>query len=145
MQDKLIRFHHCDPAGIVFYPNYLILMNDVLHDWFQQALQIDYTALFLKRRLGIPTVRLECDFLAPSRLGDTVRFSVDLHRIGTTSFELGFVCVGTGESAERVRLRAVLVCTSLSNPRPIPIPADIRAAMRRWVSPKDETGTARPP
>ena len=24
---KLIRFHHCDPAGIVFYPQYLVLCN----------------------------------------------------------------------------------------------------------------------
>ena len=24
--DKLIRFHHCDPAGIVFYPQYFVLL-----------------------------------------------------------------------------------------------------------------------
>jgi 2-aminobenzoate-CoA ligase len=142
VQDKLIRFHHCDPAGIVFYPNYLILMNEVLQDWFQTALRIDYSALFIERRLGIPTVRLECDFLAPSRLGDTVRFSVNLHRIGTTSFELRFVCVGAGQPTERVRLRAVLVCTSLDDQHPIPIPDDIRAAMQRWVSSENETGAA---
>jgi 2-aminobenzoate-CoA ligase len=140
VQEKMIRFHHCDPAGIVFYPNYLILMNEVLQDWFQNALRIDYSALFLKRRIGIPTVRLECDFLEPSRLGDTLHFSVNLHRVGTTSFELRFVCVGAGQSTERVRLRAVLVCISLDDPHPIAIPADIRAAMGRWASFEDEGG-----
>ncbi len=25
-----IRFSHCDPAGIVFFPQYLVMTNDVL-------------------------------------------------------------------------------------------------------------------
>jgi 4-hydroxybenzoyl-CoA thioesterase len=28
--DKLIRFHHCDPAGIVFYPQYFVLFNELV-------------------------------------------------------------------------------------------------------------------
>ena len=30
--DKLIRFHHCDPAGIIFYPQYFILFNELVED-----------------------------------------------------------------------------------------------------------------
>ena len=30
--DKLIRFHHCDPAGIVFYPQYFVLFNELVED-----------------------------------------------------------------------------------------------------------------
>ena len=28
--DKPIRFHHCDPAGIVFYPQYFVLFNELV-------------------------------------------------------------------------------------------------------------------
>ena len=27
VSEKLIRFHHCDPAGIVFYPQIFFLEN----------------------------------------------------------------------------------------------------------------------
>ncbi|MDF6762844.1 acyl-CoA thioesterase, partial [Escherichia coli] len=29
-----IRFAHCDPAGIVYFPQYLVLFNVLVEDWF---------------------------------------------------------------------------------------------------------------
>ena len=29
----LIRFHHCDPAGVAFYPEYFVLFNELVEDW----------------------------------------------------------------------------------------------------------------
>ena len=37
-----IRFSHCDPAGIVFFPQYLVMSNALVEDWFNEALDIDY-------------------------------------------------------------------------------------------------------
>lgn len=128
---KQIWFHHCDPAGIVFYPQYLLLMNEVLQDWFQTALEIDYAGLFAERRTGIPTIRLECDFLAPSLLGDMVDFTLTVRRIGRSSFELHFEVTGPRHDV-RVRIRAVMVTMSLEENRSIPIPGDIRRAMERF-------------
>jgi len=36
-----IRFAHCDPAGIVFFPQYLVLTNALVEDWFTERLKID--------------------------------------------------------------------------------------------------------
>ena len=71
-----IRFSHCDPAGIVFFPQYLVLFNHLLEDWFTHGLGIDYAELIGPRRVGTPTVRLECDFRAISRMGEDVTFSI---------------------------------------------------------------------
>ncbi len=30
--DKLVRFHHCDPAGIIFFPQYFIMFNEMIED-----------------------------------------------------------------------------------------------------------------
>ena len=30
-QDKLVRFQHCDPAGIVFYPQYFVLFKELVN------------------------------------------------------------------------------------------------------------------
>ena len=37
-----IRFSHCDPAGIVFFPQYLVMTNVLVEDWFNESLDIDY-------------------------------------------------------------------------------------------------------
>ena len=31
---KKIRFHHCDPAGIVFYPQFFYLLHEAQEDFF---------------------------------------------------------------------------------------------------------------
>lgn len=142
VRERRIFFHHCDPAGIVLYPHYLLFVDEVLQEWFEEALHVDYRGLFLERRLGIPTVRLECDFLAPSRMGDTVRLGLTLDRIGTKSFELGFTCTGAADGSERLRVRAVVVCMSQEEHRAVPIPPDIRASMERWASRDEQIPTA---
>ena len=50
---KAIRFQHCDPAGIVFYPRYFVLMNEVVEDWFDNGLGIDFGEFHARDRLGV--------------------------------------------------------------------------------------------
>ncbi len=49
-----IRFSHCDPAGIVFFPQYLVMTNALVEDWFNEGLQIDYAQMIAQRRIGLP-------------------------------------------------------------------------------------------
>ena len=37
-----IRFAHCDPAGIVFFPQYLVMVNNLVEDWVTDALGVPY-------------------------------------------------------------------------------------------------------
>lgn len=39
---KLVRFQHCDPAGIVFYPQYFVLFHELIEDWFNEGLRVNY-------------------------------------------------------------------------------------------------------
>ncbi len=77
---KLIRFHHCDPAGIVFYPQYFVLMNELVEDWFNEGLGVDFARFHAEGRHGIPMAHLECDFLAPSTVGETLAFRLSVRR-----------------------------------------------------------------
>ena len=58
VSDKQIRFHHCDPAGIVFYPQYFVLMNELVEDWFDRRLGIPFSDLHRDDRLGVPMGRV---------------------------------------------------------------------------------------
>lgn len=129
-QSCTVRFSNCDPAGIVFFPQYFVLLNGVVEDWFTLALGIDYAHLIGHQRIGLPTVSLQCDFLAPSRMGEPIEFQLRVARVGQRSLTVEVACVGA--DGIRLRLRQVLVTTSLIDHRAIDIPADVLAAISRW-------------
>ncbi len=131
VREKLIRFHHCDPAGIVFYPQYFLLMHEVVEDWFTHGLDCNYAELIAVSRRGIPMAHVECSFLAPSRIGEHLAFHLGVQRIGRSSLTLGMD--GRGGTELRFRATFTVVLTSLDNGRPQPIPADLRRAMERYV------------
>ena len=122
-----IRFSHCDPAGIVFYPQYLVLFNHLVEDWFTEGLGVDYARMLGARRIGLPIVRLECDFRAISRMGDAVSFGLVAERVGGRSLPLALTARVADEL--RVAARQVLVFTDLDTHRAIDLPADVRAAL----------------
>lgn len=132
-RDVLIRFAHCDPAGIVFFPQYLVLFNNLVEDWVTEALGIPYAELLGQRRIGLPTVSLECTFTAVSRMGETVTFGLAVRRIGNSSVRLALDC-RLGEES-RVRVDQVLVATDLRTHRPIALPDDLRDAMTTFAAP----------
>jgi 4-hydroxybenzoyl-CoA thioesterase len=130
-QERLIRFSDCDPAGIVFYPQYFVMFNGLLEDWIADALGIGFTSLLTERRIGLPTVRLEADFSGVSRMGDRVVLSLDVERLGSRSITLALRCNAAGDGAPRMAMKQVLVTTSLETHRAVEIPADLRAAIER--------------
>lgn len=127
----VVRFPHVDPAGIVFYPRYVEMVNTSVERWFERALECDYRVLHFERGLGIPTARLEVDFLAPSRLGERLRLLLQVSHLGTSSFHLQhrFACAGE----DRLRVVQRLVFARLEPFETVPIPVDLRPRMRHYV------------
>ncbi|QCP52163.1 acyl-CoA thioesterase [Trinickia violacea] len=127
-----IRFAHCDPAGIVFFPQYLTLTNGLVEDWFTDELGIDYAHMISERRVGLPIVKLDCEFSRPSRMGETITLALAVKTIGRRSIGIEI----TGRLGDEIRFRATqaLVTTSLESGVSIDIPGDIRAALTRFVA-----------
>ena len=105
------------------------MFNGLVEDWITDALGIGYHHLVMARQVGLPTVRLEADFKAVSRLGDAVCLALDVERLGTRSLTLALRCSGQGADDLRMGMRQVIVTTSLVTHRAIDIPADLRAAI----------------
>ncbi|MCT9810159.1 acyl-CoA thioesterase [Acidovorax sp. Be4] len=122
-----IRFAHCDPAGIVFFPQYLVMLNGLVEDWCTDGLGVNYSELLTTRRIGLPIVRLDCEFRAISRMGDDVTLGLAVERVGRSSLTLALHCrAGT---QERMRSRQVLVTTDLDTHQARALPDDMRAAL----------------
>ncbi|MDP9971277.1 4-hydroxybenzoyl-CoA thioesterase [Variovorax paradoxus] len=128
---RMIRFSDCDPAGIVFYPQYFVMLNGLVEDWVSEGLGIGYHALIAERRIGLPTVRLEADFRAVSRMGDHVALGLAVERLGSRSMTLVLRCFDPASGELRMQMKQVLVTTSLESHRAVEIPQDLRTAILR--------------
>jgi 4-hydroxybenzoyl-CoA thioesterase len=123
-----VRFGDVDPAGIVFYPRFFEMLNAAVEDWFADFIGVDFATLHLERRIGVPTVRVESDFLAPCRLGEQIDVDLEVEELGRSSAKLRYTFYVDGEA--RVKGRSVLVCISLESYRSVPWPAELRKQMQ---------------
>lgn len=132
VQRRSIRFSDCDPAGMVFFPQYFVMLNAVVEDWFTQALGIDYAHYLGARRMGLPTVALQAEFRAPCRMGDAVELGLAVERLGSRSISLrvevrhqGALCVQICQS---------IVTTALGHDKAVQVPDDVAQAIQRWLN-----------
>jgi len=122
-----VRFADVDPAGIVFYPRYFEMLNGAVEDWFAQLLGLDFKTMHLDRHLGVPTVKLEVEFLAPSELGDELTISLSVKDIGRSSCAI--TVLFRGEDRDRLRVQVVLVYMDLQAQRAVSWPDSVRQRM----------------
>ncbi|MEX9785239.1 acyl-CoA thioesterase [Providencia manganoxydans] len=123
-----ILFSECDPAGIVFYPQYFIMFNNLLERWVDELLPQGFAGYILDQRFGLPTVHLEAEFKAISRMGDDVQLELQVERIGRKSITLRQVCTSNvGEL--RMQVTQTYVTTSLETHQAIAIPDELYHAL----------------
>jgi 4-hydroxybenzoyl-CoA thioesterase len=127
----MVRFAHCDPAGIVFYPRYFEMFNSLIEDWCAEGLGTSFRELIIERELGLPTVRFETDFIAPSELGEKLQACLQVTELGGSSIVLAVRLLGP-DGKERVRSRQVLVLIDRRSGRAIPIPDELRERISRF-------------
>ncbi|WBU55693.1 acyl-CoA thioesterase [Paracoccus sediminicola] len=128
-----VEFNHCDPAGIVFYPRYFEMTNSVVENFFAEALNYPFRRMHMEEGTGVPTVRIEADFTAPSRLGDILIFSLEVERIGGASATLLLRASGRGEEGERLAARITLVWVTRGRGATA-WPEEVRQRMETYLS-----------
>ncbi|MBB5222317.1 4-hydroxybenzoyl-CoA thioesterase [Amaricoccus macauensis] len=135
-----VRFQHCDPAEIVFYPRYYEMLNATIEEWFDTRLVWSFAEIHGPMDRGVPTVAHETVFLKPSRLGERLDFTLTPTHIGGSSVKLLVEVTCDGEP--RVRFNTTLVWFAKSDGRPRPWPDELRAGMTREMTLETE-GDAR--
>lgn len=131
---KEIRFGHCDPARIIFYPRAFELLNEVVEDWFA-TMDYPFWRMHGDLRMGSPTVDLHTQFKKALRHGDMADFSITIIHVGRTSLKI-CVTASIGGVAYIV-FNSVMVCTQADDHTPQPWPDDLRASLLK-LAPKKE-------
>ena len=86
------------------------MVNGAMEDWVD-ALGVGFSELVARRRIGMPSVRIEADFQAISRFGDAVSLQLEVERLGGKSLTLAWRCVAADSGELRMAMRQVIVTT----------------------------------
>ncbi len=119
-----IRYSDCDPQGIVFNANIARYWDDAITDWFEET-------GFGGTELGgigvdVVTARLEIDFKAVTKLGDTLVTEAVVGRFGDTSMTVLFTTSRQSDSQIVAVGKGVYVFVDPEDFRPIAVPSSLR-------------------
>jgi acyl-CoA thioesterase FadM len=128
----LVRFGDLDAAGIAYYPNLVNFLHESFEDFFAGHVGRPYPEVF-REGLGVPTVKVEMDFLSPVRYGDYVDVDVTVESVGHSSLRIRYEGSVRGRPVFRARNTAVVV--DMSTFRPTDIPPWIRAKLETAMEP----------
>ena len=94
-----IEWGQCDPAGIVFYPQYLVIF-DSCTGWLFERTGLTPSAMRKKYNIvGMPIVEVGARFVKPCRFDDEVVVESEVSEWGRSSFTVRHRIINTGELA----------------------------------------------
>ena len=134
VHEQLIRFSHCDPAGIVYFPRFFDLAHATMEDWLAQGLGQGLPVLIRERRIGTPTVSIQCEFAKTLRIGDTLRFELRVVKLGNASVQLAYSGRKEKGGDEHLTIRQTIVFMDLDTGRAMPIPEDLRPNIEQFLA-----------
>jgi 4-hydroxybenzoyl-CoA thioesterase len=130
-----VRFGDCDPAGIVFYPRYFEMFNNLVEEWCASGLGLSFRELVMERELGLPAVSIQTDFIATSTLDDRLTAELTVLEVGNSSLTLALRLLGPG-GEERVRATMVVVLMDMRTARATRIGDPMRERIARFRAPE---------
>ncbi len=129
-----IRFRHCDPAGLIFYPRAFEIVNDVIMDWFRLVSGISVYDLLYVEKKAFPTIKTECEFLSPIRVSDVLAVELTVAQLGNSSVDLCLTATCRGDV--KLRARNTLVYVSLGGkggkPESLPFTDEMRTKIEGY-------------
>jgi 4-hydroxybenzoyl-CoA thioesterase len=125
-----IEFGDCDPAGIVYFPNYYRFLDNATAHLVSAALGRGKRQWTVQHGIaGIPVVDIRTSFRAPSRFGDRVTIESEIVKLGRTSFVVGHRLSNAGTLCVESEETRVWIGKSGETLTPLAIPNTVRAAL----------------
>lgn len=123
-----IQFGDCDPAGIVYYPNYFRFFDNATAALLSTAFAM-HKRNWLEHYgiAGIPMVDTGARFLRPCSFGDVVEIRSEITELGRSSFSVKHTLSNNGQTAIEAHEKRVWVVRGEDGGiRSAPLPDDVR-------------------
>ena len=136
LHEVLVCFGDCDPAGVVYFPQYFDWFHRTMETWFNEALEIPYAEIL--RSYGFPAVHTEADFRAPCKMGEVLKIELQVGELGRGSFRINYRIIGP-EGVLKATGHTVVAMIGIQPGtaeyfKPVRIPSDLRTRIERFMS-----------
>lgn len=128
-----VRFEETDAAGIVYFARFFTWCHDAMGAMLD-PLEGGYVALVRTRKLGLPAVHVEADYVAPLRFGDEVKIAVHVEKLGRSSVRMRFELTRGDDGSPVATVRHVMALTDLTAMRSVPLTEDVRAVLEKHAT-----------
>jgi acyl-CoA thioester hydrolase len=125
-----VRFHECDPQGVVFNAHYFAYFDIALTEMWREAFG-SYGEV-VAGGTDVVVVEASATFRAPACLDDELDVELRVDRLGTTSMAMAATIRRDGEELVEGRMVHVFVDTTSMAKKTIP--DHMRAALERYAS-----------
>ena len=126
--ETVIRMHHTDAAGLVFYAQVFVLAHECYESFLEEQ-GMPLASMLTEGDYIAPIVHAKADLKAPMRMSDRITIEMGLARTGKSSYELA--CTFTNEqgkiTAETTTIHAVI---DKNTSQPIRIPEKFEKVLR---------------
>lgn len=119
-----IRLRDTDATGVLYFTEQLRMALDVLEEHFSIRDMLE------KEDFLLPIVHAESNYFSPLRVGDMVDISVQVQKIGTTSFALGYQFLEPCSEKLMGNVTIVHVAVGKESGAPISLPEKVLGWLR---------------
>ena len=124
-----VRFHECDPQGVVFYAHYFAYVDVALTEMWREAFG-SYGEV-VAAGTDVVVVEATATFRASARFDDDLDVELRIDRLGTTSMAMATAIRRDGEALVEGRIVHVFVDTATMAKKKIP--DHMRAALESYA------------
>ncbi len=124
-----VRLPETDAFGVVYHGTYFTYFDVARMDYLRAIGAID---LVKSGRAGNLIVHTSADFKAPGRFDEELTVRARIAEVGTTSFAFAFRVERAGDGELVATGRSVHVSVDVASLRPVPVPEELRAAVRAF-------------
>ncbi len=125
-----VRFHECDPQGIVFNAHYFAYFDVTLTELWRAAFDRSYETMIADHGVDMVVAEATARFHAPARFDELVDIEATVTRLGTTGMTTQMIVMREGEALVEGELRHVFV--DAERWEKTPIPDAVRVALSRY-------------
>lgn len=129
-----VRFHECDPQGIVFNANYFTYFDMTMTELLRAAFPGDgYAEMIERHGVDIVVAEATARFAGSARFDDEVELRARITRLGTTGMTTALTVLRGDDALVAGELRHVFV--DATTWEKTPIPDAVRTALAPWADP----------
>jgi len=131
-----VQFGDCDPAGIVFFPNYSRWMDAASLHFFRECGVPDWRELERTRGIiGTPLLEIHTRFHLPATYGETLQIHTEVARWNDKTFVQHHRVMRDGILLSEGHETRAFCARQDGRLRAVPVPADVRALCEQTTQP----------